>query len=73
MIENARILTGSPDSVEKKVNEYLASHPNATVLSSSVTTSQELEPIDSDKAKEKAKPAKAKTVTTVCVVVGIKL
>ena len=76
MIENPKILTGSPAHVEKELAEYLASHPNATVLSSSIATHEELESVLSDpEAKPKAKPktGKAKTITTVCVIVGIKL
>lgn len=72
MIEQATIITGTPEKAEKQLREFLASHPNAAVLSSAVTTSQELEPIESDKGG-KAKPGKAKTSTTVCLVVGIKL
>ena len=74
MIENAKILTGSPEKVEDKMNEYLASHPAACVLSSSVTTSEALAPVTEEtKSSAKAGQAKTKTITTVCVIVGLKL
>ena len=59
MIENPKILTGSPAKVEKELAEYLASHPNAAVLSSAVTSSTKLSAISSS-AVECIKPAKPK-------------
>ena len=66
MIENTRILTGTPEQVEPLLNEYLTSHPNAAVISSSVTIHQHLTPCentleskDSSESPSKSKKDKA--------------
>lgn len=65
MIENTRILTGTPKEVEAKLPEALASHPKAEILSSAITTSAE-QPEENSTGKKK----KAATGTTVMVIVG---
>lgn len=58
MIENIKIISGTPEHVEKKLQEYLSSHPKAEILSSSVA-SHPVEPAETAKPDSKAK-AKAK-------------
>lgn len=65
MIENATIITGTPESAEKQLRKFLASHPNAAVLSSSIHVSHLLsscleettKPSARSKAKAKAEEA----------------
>lgn len=84
MIENLKIITGTPTEVQAKVQTYLSSHPKAEILSSAVTVHHEhatpavaLSPIkegEEDKprtAKAVSKPGKA--ITTVSVIVGLNL
>lgn len=65
MIEQATIITGTPQAAQEKLREFLASHTNATVLSSSIRVSHTLaatleetnKPASKAKAKAKAKEA----------------
>ena len=65
MIEQPVILTGTPAEVEPRLAQYLASHPHATVLSSSVTVYCEppfaqIESTAAPLAPKKPLPKKAK-------------
>ena len=74
MIESTRILTGSPGELEPQVNQYLASHPNATVLATSVHALPAPEPPATKTPNSKSKTTHPPTpIITVCVIVGIKL
>lgn len=58
MIEDIRILTGTPARVQHELGEYLASHPKAAILSSAVTvTEPQTAPLVT---LEKTKPAAKK-------------
>lgn len=46
-IEGLRIFTGEPNEVQKKVQGYLSSHPNAKILSTAIGT-QPGEPIEEE-------------------------
>lgn len=65
MIENTRILTGTPKEVEPKLAEALAAHPKAEILSSAITAGAE-PPDETSTGKKK----KAASGVTVMVIVG---
>ncbi len=55
-IENLQILTGTPDEVEKKAEDYFAKHTNARVLGTALSVHRAPKAVKEE--KEKAKPAK---------------
>jgi hypothetical protein len=57
MIEDIRILTGTPAQVQHELGEYLASHPKAAILSSAVTVTQPAPLVTLEKTKPAAKKA----------------
>lgn len=71
MIENSKIFTGSPTKVESEMNTYLDSHPNATVLSSSIVVTyflsavmiaETVKPVTKGKAKTKVPESQESTI-----------
>jgi hypothetical protein len=60
MIENTRIITGTIQEVETKLQEYLSGHPNAKVLSSSHSVQAVLEEVAGTTETAASKPADTK-------------
>lgn len=64
MIEDTKVITGQPQYVEGKIQEYMNEHPDGEILSSS--TGIAIEP----PAKE---GGKSKEITKITVILGRKL